>query len=246
MSFNTRGNILFLILLAVVLFAALSYAVTSSMRGGGKDVSDEQAQTGAAAITQYVSLIRSEVQRLMMVNDCKLSNLDWRDDYYKRYNGSFAYAGSASNAPVSPKTGCAIFTAYGGNITPQSFEKYKDAAVDSYFAANITTGPMGGHGAFRWLNRKNELTDANEIGFLLFGLSHAVCKKLLGVAPDATLTGDGYTATINANDPEPAPYTTASNIVDTANNITGDYFVSVFTSSGSPSVCQLGTVILPR
>lgn len=39
---DQRGNVLFLILLAVVLFAALNYAVTSSMSGGGKNASDER------------------------------------------------------------------------------------------------------------------------------------------------------------------------------------------------------------
>jgi len=76
---RTRGNILFLILLAVVLFAALSYAVTSSMRGGGRDASSENLQAGAAAISQYVALLRIEVQRLMLMNDCKVENIDWRD-----------------------------------------------------------------------------------------------------------------------------------------------------------------------
>ncbi len=65
-----RGNILFLILLAVVLFAALTYAVTGSQKGQVKDVSSEKADTLAATILQTGSLTENAINRLKLVNGC--------------------------------------------------------------------------------------------------------------------------------------------------------------------------------
>lgn len=60
---NASGNVLFLILVAVVLFAALSYAVTQSSRGTGS-VSKETAQIHASQITQYPTLLKQEILRM--------------------------------------------------------------------------------------------------------------------------------------------------------------------------------------
>lgn len=59
------GNVLFLILIAVALFAALSYAVTSSTRGQGS-ANSETNLISSAQITQYPSAVGTAVVRMII------------------------------------------------------------------------------------------------------------------------------------------------------------------------------------
>lgn len=63
---SEKGNILFLILLAVVLFAALSYAVTQSLRGGGQNANSEKNLVKSATITQYPVGVRAAILRMIV------------------------------------------------------------------------------------------------------------------------------------------------------------------------------------
>lgn len=56
------GNVLFLILIAVVLFAALSYAVTQSSRGGGNTAA-ESARLDASRILQWYAKMQNDYMR---------------------------------------------------------------------------------------------------------------------------------------------------------------------------------------
>ena len=61
-----RGNVLFLILIAVALFAALSYAVTQSTRSGSGDASGETNLISSAQLTQYPAGIRTSIVRMII------------------------------------------------------------------------------------------------------------------------------------------------------------------------------------
>lgn len=69
------GNVLFLILIAVALFAALSYAVTSSTRSGGGSGDAEKRNVDAAALIQYPVSVQVAVQRQILSNNISASNL---------------------------------------------------------------------------------------------------------------------------------------------------------------------------
>ncbi|MAQ71053.1 MAG: hypothetical protein CL565_02550 [Alphaproteobacteria bacterium] len=63
---NCNGNVLFLILIAVVLFAALSYAISNSGRGGG-DTSKEKSVIIASQITEFATNMRYAIQRMTIM-----------------------------------------------------------------------------------------------------------------------------------------------------------------------------------
>lgn len=70
------GNVLFLILIAVALFAALSYAVTQSTRGGGGSASKETDLINSAQITQYPAAVKTAIIR-MVIKGTSYQNLEF-------------------------------------------------------------------------------------------------------------------------------------------------------------------------
>lgn len=117
-SRTERGNILFLILLAVVLFAALAYAVTSSMRGGGKDASAERAQSQASDLLNYFAQIDAAVQRMMMVGNVK----DYEINFFYQTGSNFAYGGNDNTNCTESR--CRVFAPDGGNVSGRKFPEY--------------------------------------------------------------------------------------------------------------------------
>ncbi|MCK5285037.1 MAG: hypothetical protein KAJ86_05565 [Alphaproteobacteria bacterium] len=73
---SERGNVLFLILIAVALFAALSYAVTQSTRTGGGSGDNETALISSAQLTQYPASLRTAIVR-MIIGGVNIGDLEF-------------------------------------------------------------------------------------------------------------------------------------------------------------------------
>jgi len=66
---SESGNVLFLILIAVVLFAALSYAVTSSTNSSGGNVDEEALQLEASRLIGWAASAQASFQRRSLVHN---------------------------------------------------------------------------------------------------------------------------------------------------------------------------------
>ena len=170
---NESGNALFLILIAVALFAALSYAVTQSGRGSGT-VDKETALIAAAQITQYPAALRSTVTR-MVITGTGVSAI--------RYDttsgvGVFAADGGASTNQAPPGN-IGTITLGGLDGATNNAWGYKDTsdALNGYYITGVGTDTtVSGAG-------RDHLA-------YLSGLTATVCQQTLkGLGLSTTLVG---------------------------------------------------------
>jgi hypothetical protein len=193
---DQRGNILFIILLAVALFAALNYAATSSMRGGGKEgMAEEAAKAAASELLNYGALVNNTLMRMSF--DTKPTYIDLADPN-----------GSAKNQSCTSNT-CRLFKPDGGAIARKVLDnKYK---LDP---------SKGGWISFRMIKVEGIGTDKPEIALFVTGVKKEICQavnKISGIIiSDYILYGEGsYEGSILGFSPGEAPHTAAQLESDT-------------------------------
>lgn len=103
--YHHRGNALFLILIAVALFAALSYAVTQSGRGGGT-IEKEQADIKAAQFISFMGAVNTGIQRMVLSGTAA--------DDIVFYNEPLAW--TSVNTPCTTGEDC-LWAPEGGGVT---------------------------------------------------------------------------------------------------------------------------------
>lgn len=99
---SENGNVLFLILIAVALFAALSYAVTQSTRSGTGTADKEQALLSSASMTQYPTAMRTSIIR-MVLGGTDVSNI------YFNAPANFSDLSDVGTGVFHPLGGGAVF-----------------------------------------------------------------------------------------------------------------------------------------
>lgn len=167
---SESGNVLFLILIAVALFAALSYAVTSSSRSGGGDANKETNLISSATITQYPASIRTAILRMQVSGGVATADLEFNapSDF-----GNCSTIGGVQGAYC-------VFHPSGGGAT------YTQAPADVMANGNLGTWTFNGD--FEIVNigiTTSGDAAGNEIIAFLPGISEGVCTRIndeLGIA----------------------------------------------------------------
>lgn len=167
-----RGNILFLILLAVVLFAALSYAVTQSTRGGGNDVSAEKAQANAARYLQFTTLLENITQRMMM-SGVKESEIAFSANPYQLVIDAYACKNDNPNCATNS---CKVFNPAGGGASPLLFEDIAYTPSSWTTSGNTTMRP--GHLGVRQGAIAGVGTSAPDLLILIAGIDSTTCNLI--------------------------------------------------------------------
>lgn len=131
-----NGNVLFLILIAVALFAALSFAITRSSGSGKTSTAAEKDQLNQATNNNCAANVESTVMRLTMMNGCNATTLS-----YELPNG----ANANPDAPTNKK--CHVFHPSGGGAYPCG-TYLNEIATTSIAPGDTTTIARTGSGIY--------------------------------------------------------------------------------------------------
>ncbi len=149
-----EGNVLFLILIAVALFAALSYAVTSSTRSSGSNPNSETNLISSAQITQYPASVGTAIVR-MLVSGTAINEV--------RFNRPSEYS-----TLDSPSIG--VFHPSGGGAT------YNPAPADVMVSGNA--GQWVFNGGLEVPDIGLAGAGGNDIIAYLVGIKQSICSKI--------------------------------------------------------------------
>ena len=140
---NEQGSVIFFILIAVALFAALSFAVSNINRTGSSDITDEVAGLAASEIVQTATNYKNAI-RQARIEGCADTDISFESTYLSGYVNT-----------NNPPDECKIFdkTANGiSYIAPQA--NWLDSAYSAdnlyghwYFAQGVCAEDVGSGGS---------------------------------------------------------------------------------------------------
>ena len=207
---SERGSAIVWILIAVFLFAALSYVMMQGNRSSTSMLSDEEAKAYATQIISFGNEMKTTVKRLQL-RGCEDNEINFSNSIYKFTASPSLDAWVQNHNPNSPTNeSCNIFSANGGQITPKQFTKgaVTSASAGGLFAGDsaVIVGRVNGVG-----------TTAPELLLFVIGIDLNVCEhinKLLGINTTDPIPNDGYSAW--------TPFSAANVNYDAAFSIFGD------------------------
>lgn len=167
MHHRTGGNVLFLILIAVALFAALSYVVLGSSRTGGGSAGKERAELEAAALLHYPLAIKTAVMR-MVLDGKDVHNIRTLFEYHPGHS-----LWSQIQGLDSEYLNNLVFHPQGGGVAYQEIPK-------DVFLENSDTAPYPRN--WLWFNVETHIpgvgSEEPEEIIMLYGIKPEICAAL--------------------------------------------------------------------
>ncbi len=222
------GNALFIILIAVALFAALSYAITQSSRGGG-GIEREQAQIAGAQLAQYGATMGSTIDRMQLVNGCSVTDFSFNFD--SDGDGDVDNdAGDTYNNPTSPSDlSCHVFHPNGG--------AQDVSTIGANPSLTTTATDVEFYGSVRLLGWGSDVAtvEGRDLVMILRNITERACTIINSEVGVTGIPGD-------SGDLNVAPFTgtyTTGDTIDGCVDFGGcaDATTAPFGSIGSPSGC---------
>lgn len=138
-SSPARGSVIVWILLGIVMFAALSLAVTQGMRGGGEGkIAEDMARSRAVDIIQYANALRSAIQA-MKIEGVPSGQISFESNLLPGYVNAACLSGD-----------CRVFGSGGGIAYRKPQGDWLDPRESArslygqwYFAANVCVDGAG-------------------------------------------------------------------------------------------------------
>jgi hypothetical protein len=114
---NQQGNVLVIILIAVILLAALSFAVTKGGQGGGgKNIlSEGDIKIAVSQILKYAKSTEHAIKQLQLINNCSENEISFENSVVADYTTN-------PNSPVNKS--CHVFDVAGGGLTFLPVQNY--------------------------------------------------------------------------------------------------------------------------
>lgn len=168
---NQNGSVFFYILLAVVLFAALAFTVSRSIRGSGSStLTERQAEIAASEIMDYSAQISREVDRIRR-NNISETDIDFFSEKFLKHTSNPSLWNQNPNCSSDE---CRVFHSAGGKMHETIFENYA-TPLSLPFSSSY---PKGGHPSFHRVSVETAGTDAEDLIMNIVSIKQEVCEKI--------------------------------------------------------------------
>ena len=114
---SEHGSIFIYILIAIALFASLTYTIGRD-KGGSSDIfTKEQTKIAAQEMIEYGNTITNAIQKLKL-RGCNDNQLDFTNDAYTTHGGGFTFYTTGHNTSAPTSGICSLFGNNGAQINP--------------------------------------------------------------------------------------------------------------------------------